>query len=60
MRFIKGDSLKEAIDHFHSLRSLQSPSPLVGEGQGGMLKIRQPKPLGFPSVLFRSSACFWP
>jgi eukaryotic-like serine/threonine-protein kinase len=35
MRFIKGGSLKEAIDHFHSLRSLQSPSPLVGEGQGG-------------------------
>ena len=34
MRFIKGDSLKEAIDHFHSHRSLQSPS-LLGEGQGG-------------------------
>jgi hypothetical protein len=30
------------------------------EGEPGLLKIRQPKPLGFPSVLFRSSACFWP
>jgi eukaryotic-like serine/threonine-protein kinase len=35
MRFIKGDSLKEAIDHFHSHRSLHSPAPVVGEGQGG-------------------------
>jgi hypothetical protein len=30
------------------------------EGEPGLLKIRQPKPLGFPSVLFRCSACFWP
>ena len=35
MRFIKGDSLKEAIDRFHQRASTKSPSPLVGEGQGG-------------------------
>ena len=39
MRFIKGDSLKEAIDQFHQRANNQSPSPPVdppvGEGRGG-------------------------
>ena len=35
MRFIKGDSLKEAIDRFHHRAGTRFPSPLVGEGQGG-------------------------
>jgi eukaryotic-like serine/threonine-protein kinase len=32
MRFIKGDSLKEAIDAFHQRRHGDSPSPRRGEG----------------------------
>ena len=35
MRFIKGDSLKEAIARFHERESMKSPSPLVGESWGG-------------------------
>ncbi len=35
MRFIRGDSLKEAIDQFHQRADTKLPSPLVGEGQGG-------------------------
>jgi eukaryotic-like serine/threonine-protein kinase len=35
MRFIRGDSLKEAIDRFHQRENTQSLSPLVGEGQHG-------------------------
>ncbi len=35
MRFIKGDSLREAIDVFHQRTTIKSPSPLVGEGRGG-------------------------
>ena len=35
MRFIRGDSLKEAIDRFHQRENTQIPSPLVGDGQGG-------------------------
>ena len=36
MRFIRSDSLKEAIDRFHQRENTKIPSPLlVGEGQGG-------------------------
>ena len=35
MRFIKGDSLKEAIEAFHRRANINSPSPLVGEGRRG-------------------------
>jgi eukaryotic-like serine/threonine-protein kinase len=36
MRFIRGDSLKEAIEQFHQRRNTNSPSRLVGEeGRGG-------------------------
>jgi eukaryotic-like serine/threonine-protein kinase len=35
MRLIRGDSLKEAIDRFHQRENTKTPSPLVGEGQGG-------------------------
>ncbi len=35
MRFIKGDSLKEAIDAFHQRTSTKSPSLSVEEGRGG-------------------------
>jgi eukaryotic-like serine/threonine-protein kinase len=35
MRFIRGDSLKEAIDRFHATKGQPvSPSPLEGEGRG--------------------------
>jgi serine/threonine-protein kinase len=34
MRFIRGDSLKEAIDRFHQRTSTRSHSPLGGEGRG--------------------------
>ena len=32
MRFIKGDSLKVAIEAFHRRANINSPSPLVGDG----------------------------
>ncbi len=35
MRFIKGESLKEAIDRFHQRENTKSPSPFAGEAQGG-------------------------
>ena len=35
MRFIKGDSLKEAIEAFHHRGNSQSPSPQVGAGRSG-------------------------
>ena len=35
MRFIRGDSLKEAIAAFHQRMNYQPPSPRAGEGQGG-------------------------
>jgi serine/threonine protein kinase/tetratricopeptide (TPR) repeat protein len=35
MRFIRGESLKEAIDHFHQRDNSQIPSAVQGEGQGG-------------------------
>jgi len=34
MRFIKGDSLKEAIDAFHQRANKNSPSPPRGDGSG--------------------------
>ena len=34
MRFIRGDSLKAAIEQFHSSTAPISPSPLAGEGRG--------------------------
>ncbi len=33
MRFIRGESLKEAIERFHRRSITKSPSPLVGEGR---------------------------
>jgi serine/threonine-protein kinase len=33
MRFVRGDSLKEAIDRFHQRTSTRSPSPRRGEGR---------------------------
>ena len=35
MRFIRGDSLKDAIDRFHQRRTIQLPVPLAGVGKGG-------------------------
>jgi serine/threonine-protein kinase len=35
MRFIKGESFKEAIERFHQRTHMQTLSPIVGEGQGG-------------------------
>ena len=35
MRFIRGESLKEAIDRFHQRENTQIPSPLVEEGRVG-------------------------
>ncbi len=35
MRFIKGDSLKAAIEAFHERTNTKLPSPLVGGGRGG-------------------------
>ena len=35
MRFIRGESLKEAIDQFHQRTDTKSPSTLVGKGPGG-------------------------
>ncbi len=34
MRFIRGNSFKEAIDQFHEHATTQSPSPVVGESGG--------------------------
>ena len=35
MRFIRGESLKEAIDRFHEHTNTKSPSPLAEEDRGG-------------------------
>ncbi len=37
MRFVRGDSLKQAIDAFHRAANTKSPAHVVGEGQGGGL-----------------------
>ncbi len=53
MRFIKGDSLKEAIAIFHCRVKTKSPSPLVGEGWGGGRR----KPRSLPTTSSCANSC---